>query len=146
MRLSGSPRHIDPRHTSCRNGASPHEIDFLREGGPASDRDLTDAEYSLDRELSSLAFQERVLREGMDERDPPLERLRFLAFFSENTDESFLKRGGLGRQIDADVTEMTPDGRTPIRQRHEVLGPIVGQQRECRSRSLRGLRVQYSVG
>ncbi|KDS92265.2 polyphosphate kinase [Halorubrum saccharovorum] len=63
-----------------------------------------------------------MLREGTDERNPPLERLRFLAFFTKNTDEFFMKRvGGLKQQIDAGVTETTPDGRTPEQQWREVL-------------------------
>ncbi|WP_323171628.1 polyphosphate kinase 1 [Natrialba sp. PRR66] len=97
-----------------------------------SDRDLTNPEYYLNRELSELAFQERVLCEGMDERNPPLERLRFLAFFTKNTDEFFMKRvGGLKQQIEADVTETTPDGRTPKQQWREVLDtarPLFRQQ------------------
>jgi polyphosphate kinase len=84
--------------------------------------DLTDSKYYLNRELSELAFQARVLHEGTGERNPPLERLRFLAFFTKNTDEFFMKRvGGLKQQIDAGVTETTPDGRTPEQQWHEVL-------------------------
>ena len=99
-----------------------------------SDIDLTDAAYYLNRELSELAFQERVLREGMDERNPLLERLRFLAFFTKNTDEFFMKRvGGLKQQIDAGITETTPDGRTPKQQWTEVLDaarPLCRQQSE----------------
>jgi polyphosphate kinase len=87
-----------------------------------TDTDPTRSEYYLNRELSELAFQARVLHEGMDERNPPLEQLRFLAFFTKNTDEFFMKRvGGLKQQIDAGVTETTPDGRTPDQQWHEVL-------------------------
>ena len=97
-----------------------------------TERDLTDPEYYLNRELSELAFQERVLREGMDDRNLPLERLRFLAFFTKNTDEFFMKRvGGLKQQIDAGVTKTTPDGRTPKEQWVEVLDttrPLFGQQ------------------
>ncbi|WP_123622817.1 polyphosphate kinase 1 [Halorubrum sp. CSM-61] len=99
-----------------------------------TDRDLTDPEYYLNRELSELAFQERVLREGMDDRNLPLERLRFLAFFTKNTDEFFMKRvGGLKQQIDAGVTKTTPDGRTPKEQWVEVLDtarPLFAQQSE----------------
>ena len=99
-----------------------------------TDRDLTDPEYYLNRELSELAFQERVLREGMDDRNLPLERLRFLAFFTKNTDEFFMKRvGGLKQQIDANVTKTTPDGRTPKEQWVEVLDtarPLFAQQSE----------------
>jgi len=99
-----------------------------------SEKDLTDPEYYLNRELSELAFQERVLCEGMDERNPPLERLRFLAFFTKNTDEFFMKRvGGLKQQIDAGVTGTTPDGRTPEQQWTEVLEearPLFREQSE----------------
>ena len=99
-----------------------------------SEPDLSDPEYYLNRELSELAFQERVLHEGMDERNPPLERLRFLAFFTKNTDEFFMKRvGGLKQQIDAGVTETTPDGRTPSQQWEEVLDaahPLFRRQSE----------------
>ncbi len=99
-----------------------------------NDADLSSPEYYLNRELSELAFQERVLSEGMDERNPPLERLRFLAFFTKNTDEFFMKRvGGLKQQIDAGVTETTPDGRTPEQQWREVLDaarPLFRQQSE----------------
>jgi polyphosphate kinase len=87
-----------------------------------SDRDPAASKYYLNRELSELAFQERVLREGGDERNPPLERLRFLAFFTKNTDEFFMKRvGGLKQQMDAGVSETSPDGRTPEEQWREVL-------------------------
>ncbi|WP_338739969.1 polyphosphate kinase 1 [Haloplanus salilacus] len=99
-----------------------------------SDPDPRNSEYYLNRELSELKFQERVLREGMDARNPPLERLRFLAFFTKNTDEFFMKRvGGLKQQIDAGVTETTPDGRTPKQQWREVLDsarPLFQQQSE----------------
>ena len=91
-------------------------------GDSVTERDLTNPEYYLNRELSELAFQERVLREGTDDRNPPLERLRFLAFFTKNTDEFFMKRvGGLKQQIDAGVTETTPDGRTPKEQWVDVI-------------------------
>ena len=109
-----------------------HNAKFLSAGGPVNDRDLTDPEYYLNRELSELAFQERVLQEGMDERNLPLERLRFLAFFTKNTDEFFMKRvGGLKQQIDAGISETTPDGRTPKQQWVEVLDtarPLFRQQ------------------
>lgn len=98
------------------------------------DKDPTDGTYYLNRELSELAFQERVLHEGMDERNPPLERLRFLAYVTKNTDEFFMKRvGGLKQQIDAGVTETTPDGRTPKQQWIEVLDaarPLFQRQSE----------------
>ncbi|SFR90742.1 polyphosphate kinase [Halomicrobium zhouii] len=106
-----------------------------------SEGDLTDPDYYLNRELSELAFQERVLREGIDERNPPLERLRFLAFFTKNTDEFFMKRvGGLKQQIKAGVTRTTPDGRTPKQQWREILDaarPLFREQSEYWERTLK---------
>ncbi len=96
---------------------------------------LTDPEYYLNRELSELAYQARVLHEGLDERNPLLDRLRFLAFFTKNVDEFFMKRvGGLKRQIDAGMTKTTPDGRTAKQQWQEVLDsarPLFRRQTEC---------------
>jgi polyphosphate kinase len=84
--------------------------------------DLTDEEYYLNRELSKLEFNERVLHEARDERNPLLERVKFCALFTRNMDEFFMKRvGGLKQQVLADVTDRTPDGRTPHEQWREVL-------------------------
>ncbi|MGA0172876.1 MAG: RNA degradosome polyphosphate kinase, partial [Phycisphaerales bacterium] len=58
----------------------------------------------LSRDLQWLHFNRRVLHEAVDPRTPLLERVRFLAIFSSNLDEFFMKRvGGLRRQIDAGV-------------------------------------------
>ncbi|WP_435358589.1 polyphosphate kinase 1 [Haloarchaeobius sp. DFWS5] len=103
--------------------------------------DLTDSEYYLNRELSELAFQKRVLYEGLDDRNPPLDRLRYLAYFTKNTDEFFMKRvGGLKQQMDAGVTEQTPDGRTPEEQWEEVMDtarPLFEEQTDCWEDELR---------
>ena len=91
----------------------------------AVEADLSSHEYYLNRELSELAFQERVLHEAEDDRNPPLERLRFLAYVTKNIDEFFMKRvGGLKQQIEAGVTEPTVDGRTPEEQWAEVLETV----------------------
>ena len=96
---------------------------------------LSDPDYYLNRELSELAFQSRVLAEGLDNRNPLLERVRYLAYFTKNTDEFFMKRvGGLKQQIDAGVTETSADGLTPQEQWVEVLDtarPLFERQAEC---------------
>jgi len=62
---------------------------------PASP-DNTDSCYYLNRELTWLLFNQRVLHEAEDSRTPLLERLKFLAIVSSNLDEFFMKRiGGL---------------------------------------------------
>ena len=84
--------------------------------------DLDDDALYLNRELSELAFQRRVLHEAVDDRNPTLERAKFLSLFTSNLDEFFMKRiGGLKQQIDAGVTELTPDGRTPREQWREAI-------------------------
>ncbi|MEF8841805.1 MAG: polyphosphate kinase 1 [Haloarculaceae archaeon] len=79
--------------------------------------DPDDPVWYLNRELSELAFHQRVLHEATDERNPLLERVRFLAIVTRNLDEFFMKRvGGLKQQIEAGVTGLSPDGRTPREQ------------------------------
>ncbi len=99
------------------------------------DPDLTDSSLYLNRELSELAFQQRVLHEALDDRTPLLERVRFLAIFTRNMDEFIMKRvGGLKQQISAGVTEETVDGRTPREQWAEILAeaePMFERQAEC---------------
>ena len=86
---------------------------------PITDRDinLTDPQYYLSRELTWLEFNARVLYEAMDERTPLLERLKFMGIFSSNLDEFFMVRiAAIKQQIEAKVTQLTPDGRTPSEQ------------------------------
>ena len=93
---------------------------------------LKTTEDYLNRELSWLAFNYRVLHEGIDDRTPLLERLKFLAIFSSNLDEYFMVRvAALKQQVNAEVTKLTLDGRTPSEQLeaiNENLRPLVKQQ------------------
>lgn len=71
----------------------------------------------LNREIGWLKFNKRVLFQARDERNPLLERLRFLNIFHSNLDEFFMKRvGGLQRQFYARVSTLSPDGLTPEEQ------------------------------
>src|SRR6476469_6863581 len=64
----------------------------------------------LNRDLSWLEFNRRVLHEALDERTPLLERLRFLGIFTHNLDEFFMKRiGALKRQIVEGTVTQTHD-------------------------------------
>jgi len=74
-------------------------------------------ELYLNRELTWLAFNRRVLHEAQDSRTPVLERLKFLAITAANLDEFFMKRiGGLKQQVAAGFRECTVDGRMPEQQ------------------------------
>ena len=96
--------------------------------------DLDSPELYLNRELTWLNFNRRVLNEAQDTRTPLLERVKFLAIVSSNLDEFFMKRiGGLKQQLGAGVHELSVDGRTPLEQLaecHEVVRDLKAQQRD----------------
>ena len=80
-------------------------------------RKFTDPSYYINRELSWLEFNARVLHEALDSRNPLLERLKFLAIFSTNLDEFYMVRvAGLRRQVAEESDEETPDGLTAMEQ------------------------------
>ena len=76
--------------------------------------DLHPPSLYINRELSLLEFQRRVLEEALDESNPLLERLNFLAIFGSNMDEFFMVRvSGIRKQVEAHIMEVFPDGLTP---------------------------------
>jgi polyphosphate kinase len=80
-----------------------------------------DPKYYLNRELSWLEFNKRVLHEALDPRTPLLERLKFMAIFSSNLDEFFMVRvSGLKQQVEAKVSKLAFNGRTPQEQLEDI--------------------------
>jgi polyphosphate kinase len=78
---------------------------------------LDDPSLYYSRELSWLEFNDRVLEEGIDRRNPLLERLKFLAIYSTNLDEYFMIRvAALKQQIEAEVHKRSNDGLLPAEQ------------------------------
>jgi polyphosphate kinase len=74
-------------------------------------RIFPEPENILNRELSWLDSNERVLEEAEDPTVPILERVKFLAIVSHNLDEFFMVRvAGIWRQIDAGIIQSGPDG------------------------------------
>jgi polyphosphate kinase len=94
----------------------------------------------LNRELSWLEFNRRVLHEAEDARNPLLERLKFVAIFDNNLDEFFMKRvGGLKQQLASQILELPPDGLTPRQQIatiDAVVRPLIAQHRRAFNREI----------
>ncbi|MCI5113555.1 MAG: polyphosphate kinase 1 [Candidatus Electrothrix sp. AW1] len=111
-----------------------------------ADVDLTSPEWYLNRELTWLEFNRRVLHEGQDERTPLLERIMFLAIVGGNLDEFFMKRiGGLKQQVGAGVRKLTVDGRTPgeqIGECHALVRSILVQKETLEQELLNKLSEQ----
>jgi polyphosphate kinase len=117
--------------------------------------DLRDPSLYLNRELSWLEFNRRVLHEAVDSRTPLLERLKFLSIFCSNLDEFFQVRvAGLKQQVAAGIVERTADGMTPEAQLHRistVVREAMDQHRRCLTQEVlpglaeRGVRLEQDL-
>ena len=110
-------------------------MDSIKQILGSSPQDLSNPDLYLNRELSWLKFNDRVLEEALDETHPLLERLKFLAIFSSNLDEFYMIRvSGLRRQMEAATHKTPPDGLLPSEQiamiRQQLL-PKLDEQYNC---------------
>ena len=125
-KLTGVPRK-KTKATQARRRRPPEDITV---GQTAIDPSMY-----INRELSWLEFNHRVLEEALDERHPLLERVKFLSIVSSNLDEFFMIRvAAIKEQILADVVEYSPDGRIPLQQVkaiHERVSVMVKQMSSC---------------
>lgn len=115
----------------------------------ANPLNLRDPQYYNSRELSWLEFNNRVLHEALDPRTPLLERLKFMAIFCSNLDEFFMVRVAvLMQQVEAKVTQLGLDGRTPQQQLDDIsfsLRPLVIQQHQHFEKVLRPQLAQNGI-
>src|SRR5262245_38136123 len=89
---------------------------------------LDDPSLYINRELSWLEFNRRVLEEAQDPQVPLLERLKFLAIFSSNLDEFFMVRvGGLQQKVSAGIVYGSGGDRMPAREQLERINQAVRQ-------------------
>lgn len=109
-------------------------VDVTQENLSQFSIDLRDPKLYFNRELSWLKFNERVLEEAEDNKNPLLERLKFLAIFSNNLDEFIMIRyAGLKEQVDAGISKLSFDGLTPLAQIKTIsqhLRPLLKRHRK----------------
>src|SRR5437870_2650109 len=88
-------------------------IELVRKDVPAANR-FSDPRNFINRELSWLEFNRRVLEEAQDSTQPLIERVKFLTIFSSNLDEFFeIRVAGIKQQIESETSGVSPDGLSP---------------------------------
>jgi len=125
-----------PGSPSSSAQALPAALSVVPPPEPVPAQSLSDSRWFINRELSWLAFNERVLEEACDPAVPALERLKFLAITSSNLDEFFMIRvAGLKSQLSGHVEESGPDALSP----GEQLQAISARAHEMMARQYRAL-------
>jgi len=95
-------------------------VELLRKDVPAANR-FSDPRNFINRELSWLEFNRRVLEEAQDPTQPLIERVKFLSIFSSNLDEFFeIRVAGIKQQIESETSEIGPDGLSPTETFHRI--------------------------
>lgn len=92
---------------------------------------LKDPSLYINRELSWLEFNQRVIEEALDLKHPLIERVKFLSISCNNLDEFIMIRvSGLQQKVAAGLRDLSPDGRTPVEQLTDVRGRSLPMMRQ----------------
>ena len=120
-----------------------------RVDGPSDGVDGETAELGrrawIDRDLSWLAFNRRVLSEALDKRNPLLERVKFLAIFSSNLDEFFMKRMAIIRPLSEDTSLAAEERRDLLVRRREMITSMLVEQAACYSDVIRPQLAEHAI-
>ena len=104
--------------------------------------DMLPGNLYINRELSWIAFNRRVLAQALDQRTQLLEQAKFSAIFSNNLDEFFMVRvASLKSQVEAGIDKQSEDGLTPREQLHEIRHQLSGLLEAQQKHYLNHLRV-----
>ncbi len=141
----GAPRY-EPGRSECVGESGRDETVQLQREGHV---DLNDPRFYINRELSWLEFNQRVLLQALDLKHPLLERVKFLSIVGANLDEFFMVRvATLLRKYRSDVEDVSPDGLNTaeqlaaIRERSTAMMDEIGG---CWSTSLRPLLAKHQI-
>ncbi|MGB1270762.1 MAG: RNA degradosome polyphosphate kinase, partial [Endozoicomonas sp.] len=138
--MSESLPSRDPMDTTLHTDAQEVLADSSKSSEPVVNKpprvtDYQNPDYYINRELSHLAFNFRVLDQAVNEEHPLLERFRFLLIFSSNIDEFFeIRVAGLKQQVEFSREQVGLDGLRP----QQVLKQISEQAKEY-------VKLQYTI-
>lgn len=136
---NGDGSNVPPSSTGSKKrtaaGITPQKMETHVAIVPKLAINFKDPSLYVNRELSWLEFNRRVLEEAQDQLTPTLEKLKFASIFSSNLDEYFMVRmGRLFHILESDLQYLDPSGRTPRQELNEIdvkARALVAEQYKC---------------